>query len=101
MYRWQRDLWEAIAEANFCWHWVVEKRVPHRRKKDKLVTAKRHMLLGRESNVLAVRLMGEYLCGTLRYAITYWPDAVKFLRDRRQVDGSPPHCVHPLPCHPQ
>src|ERR1022692_3485341 len=21
-YQWQVDLWAAIAEANFCWHWV-------------------------------------------------------------------------------
>lgn len=79
MYRWQRELWKAIAEANFCWHWVVERRVPHRRKKDKMVTAKRHMLLGRESNVMAVRLMGEYLCDTLERILPY-PNAERLSR---------------------
>src|ERR1035438_3258217 len=23
-YQWQIDLWAAVAEANFCWHWVVD-----------------------------------------------------------------------------
>ena len=27
-YQWQVDLWAAIAEANFCWHWVRESTDP-------------------------------------------------------------------------
>lgn len=71
MYRWQRDLWKTIAESNFCYHWITERRVPHRRQKERMVLAKRHMLLGRESNVIAVRLMGEYLCDTLERILPY------------------------------
>lgn len=71
MYRWQQELWGAISTANFCWHSVVEKRVPHKRKKDKMVWGKRHMVLGRTSNVLAVQLMGEYLCSTIERLLPY------------------------------
>lgn len=65
-YQWQRNLWKAIAEANFCWHSIVEvydgKRGEGKRSK---VPVKRHMIIGRESNVIAVRLMGEYLEDTM------------------------------------
>lgn len=33
---------------------------------------------------------------TLRYVCQYWPDVVKFLRDRRQVDDSPIVCTRCL-----
>lgn len=57
LYQWQRDLWKAVAEANFCWYWRVRKQeeYPSRKYKD------RHVVLGRESNVLATQLMAEYL----------------------------------------
>jgi hypothetical protein len=70
MYRWQRELWKAIADANFCWHWVAKKHVAHKRKK-KMVWADRHMLLGRESNVMAVLIMGNYLCETIERLLPY------------------------------
>jgi hypothetical protein len=65
-YQWQRDLWKALAEANFCWHSIIEvfegKRGKGRVSK---VPVKRHMVIGRVSNVVAVRLMGEYLEDTI------------------------------------
>lgn len=33
---------------------------------------------------------------TIRYAVQYWPDVVKFLRDRRKVDSSPIICTRCL-----
>jgi hypothetical protein len=71
-YRWQRDMWAAIAEANFCWHWITDvfegKRGVGRMSK---VPVKRHMILGRESNVIAVRLMGEYLEDTMERLLPF------------------------------
>lgn len=60
MYAWQRDLMAAIARANFCYHAVVDRRVPHAYK-DKMITSKSHMLVGRESNVASAMVMFEYL----------------------------------------
>ena len=61
-YQWQRELWKALAQANFCWHSIVEvldgKRASSKKSQ---VPVKRHMVLGRQSNVLAVQMMGEYL----------------------------------------
>lgn len=64
MYRWQRDLCKAIAEANFCWHWVIDvleeqERVSNGRSYRYQV--KRHMILGKQSNVIAVTYMYGWL----------------------------------------
>lgn len=69
---WQRDLWRTIAEANFCHHWIIYryegKRGVGKRSK---VAVKRHAVLGRVSNVMAVRLMGEYLEDTIERMLPY------------------------------
>lgn len=72
-YAWQVQLWKAIAEANFCWHWVVEVFEGKRgtSKVTSKVHVKRHMILGRESNVLACRIMGEYLEDTIERILPY------------------------------
>lgn len=71
MYQWQRDLWACIAEVNFCWHWVGSVYGPSRHKASLMVRSKKHMVLGRQTNVLSVRLMGEYLCDTLERVLPY------------------------------
>lgn len=72
-YAWQRELWRAICEANFCWYTVVEcydgKRETNRTTSQKPV--KRHMIIGRESNVIAVKIMGEYLEDTIERILPY------------------------------
>lgn len=68
-YKWQRDLWNCVAEVNFCWHWTTKQRGLNRFKAN--VYAERHMLIGRESNLLSVRLMGEYLCDTMERILPY------------------------------
>ena len=55
-YKWQVDLWTALAETNYCWYWTT--RVWLEGKKTRVG---RHVLLGKESNVAAVCAMGEYL----------------------------------------
>lgn len=71
-YRWQRELWKALAEANFCWHSVVEVYEGKRGTKSTTskIPVKRHMIIGRESNVMVVRMMGEYLEDTMERLIT-------------------------------
>lgn len=70
-YKWQRELWKSIAEANFCWHWVANKQVTSNFNKNLQIIGKRHMLLGRESNLIAVRMMGDYLCDTIERLVPY------------------------------
>ncbi|MDE2100009.1 MAG: DUF2786 domain-containing protein [Patescibacteria group bacterium] len=60
-FKWQKQLWQALAEANFCWYWLQEVRVDGKQRR-----VKRHVVLGRLSNVQVVRLMGEYLEDTMR-----------------------------------
>lgn len=71
-YRWQRELWKTIAEVNFCWHSVI--RVYEGKRGTKSTTSrvpvKRHMLLGRESNVTVARMMGEYIEDTMERLVT-------------------------------
>ena len=88
MYSWQRRLWAAMAEANFCWHWITE--VPQKYNKrsewsgelrERTRYVKRHILLGKESNVLVVRLMGEYICDTIeRMCGEQWPNTERLSR---------------------
>jgi hypothetical protein len=66
MYRWQQQFWKALAEANYCFHWVTEVREPYQKKYSwGMVThyrkVKRHVILGSEANVAVVQMMGEYL----------------------------------------
>lgn len=62
MYKWQQHLWKALAEANFCWHWVVDT-TEFRWGKDRRV--KRHVILGSEANVVIVQMMGDYISETI------------------------------------
>lgn len=71
MYEWQRELWRTIAEANFCFHWVSNERTGKLSRNGDPVYIKRHTVLGRESNVIAVQMMGEYLCDTIERVLPY------------------------------
>lgn len=71
MYRWQREFWRALAEANMCWHWVTEIREEHPRRKGKYRTVKRHVVLGSAVNVAAVTAMGEYLTEVMERDLPY------------------------------
>lgn len=72
-YKWQRELWAALAKTNFCWWWIVEVYEGKRNTSSTTskVPVKRHMILGRESNVLVVRMMGEYLEDTMERILPY------------------------------
>ena len=72
-YKWQQSLWRAIAEANFCWYSVAEVFEGKRGTKSATskVRVKRHLILGSESNVIAVRIMGEYLEDTMERILPF------------------------------
>jgi Protein of unknown function (DUF2786) len=70
-YVWQRELWSAVAELNFCVHWVQVHAVWRkgaavgsgraRYTVDKFVLQKRHVLVGRVVNTRATLAMAGYL----------------------------------------
>lgn len=67
LYHWQRGLWRAVAELNFCVYWTAtERRVDkygyvYERRGYKFV----HMLVGRTVNVTSTRVMAQYLEQTI------------------------------------
>jgi hypothetical protein len=63
MYRYQRQLWEHIAELNFCMYWTVLVRTKEgtpQWKRGRKFTHE-HRVVGRMVNVIATRNMGSYL----------------------------------------
>jgi len=71
LYHWQRDLWRAVAELNFCVYWTATE-TTKRRKVDRYgyIPERRgykfvHMLVGRTVNVTSTRVMAQYLEGTI------------------------------------
>ena len=55
------ELMAAIAKANFCKHWIDIVPGPAHGNKNKIVNYKRHILLGREVNVISANLLYDYL----------------------------------------
>lgn len=75
-YQWQRELWEAVAEVNFCHYWSQRFRMParmvwrknswgEREKQERRTTRRRHCLVGRTVNVRATEIMARYLEGAI------------------------------------
>ena len=62
-YPWQQKLWNILAETNFCVMWEYEATEYYQ---GRPYHGKRVMLLGKESNVTTVRLMGEYFVATIK-----------------------------------
>lgn len=57
LYGWQRDLWKACAELNMCVYWSI--------KGLERGAVYEHRILGSEVNVLATKLLAEYLQKTI------------------------------------
>lgn len=72
MYNYQRQLMRSIAEANFCTHWIITtgERYDYNNGR-KIPGVKSHMLIGRESNVVACRVMFEYLNEAIERTVPY------------------------------
>lgn len=68
MYKYQRELWEHIAELNFCMYWTMLVRTKEgtpQFKRGRKFTHE-HRVVGRQVNVIATRNMGTYLEGVIK-----------------------------------
>ena len=78
-YQWQRELWESVAEVNFCYYWSQFYRLPERRVLRKVhgefiyvtrrTLRRRHCLIGRMVNFKATEIMAKYLEGAIARVI--------------------------------
>ena len=68
MYKYQRRLMKAVAEMNFCMHWLDEITAESFGKTRKV---KRHVLLGRKVNIVGTTMMYDYLVATLDRMLPY------------------------------
>lgn len=67
LYGWQRDLWKEAAELNMCSYWSI--------KGTQKGAVYEHRILGSEVNVIATKILAEYLQGTVeRLAKAYAKD---------------------------
>lgn len=53
LYKWQRSVWEEVAELNFCLYWSIKGLTKGSKYE--------HRVLGRTVNILSTRMMAEYL----------------------------------------
>lgn len=53
LYKWQRDLWNHVAQLNFCLYWSIRGL--------KKGSTYEHRVIGRTANILGSKLMAEYL----------------------------------------
>lgn len=61
MYIYERELWTAIAELNFCFYFTTRQKATHKRRKISFA----HRIVGRVVNVAATKAMAIYLQGTI------------------------------------
>jgi hypothetical protein len=57
LYKWQRRLWEAVADLNFCMYWSI--------KGLSKGSTYEHRILGRQENVIGAQVMADYLQQTV------------------------------------
>lgn len=80
MYKWQQELCRVIADCNFCYYWPQEFMEPYQSKHGpKYRNVKRHMIVGKEVNVVAVTIMYEYLAEIMEELLPY-PNAERLSR---------------------
>lgn len=65
MYQYQRTLAQSIAQNNFCYHFITEREKPDPKSAKGWRTAKTHVLVGAQVNVIAAHLMYGYLIETM------------------------------------
>ena len=78
LYSWQRNIWNATAELNFCRYWFIRGLQKGQ--------AYEHRILGRAENVTGTKIMAEYLQETIeRLAVEHgkkaYPGASRFIRE--------------------
>lgn len=64
LYGWQRSLWKAVAELNFCHYWSIKGLAAG--------STYEHRILGSSVNVLSTQLMAEYLQGAIERLAQQW-----------------------------
>lgn len=65
-YQHERELWQAIAELNFCYYWTVKVRYDaETAKRENRKYAHHHRLVGRTVNIVGTQVMAQYLLSTL------------------------------------
>lgn len=65
-YQHERDMWKAIAELNFCFYWTVKVHYDEETaKRERRKYAHHHRLIGRTVNILASKIMADYLLQTV------------------------------------
>lgn len=75
LYKWQRELWQAIAELNFCMYWSIRGLQKGQ--------SYEHRILGRQENVTGTYVMGDYLQQTIERLAREWAGDPKryFIQD--------------------
>lgn len=71
LYGWQRNLWKAVAELNFCAHWSI--------KGLERGSTYEHRLLGSHANVVSTQVMAEYLQQAIERLAQTWAKEQGFL----------------------
>lgn len=72
-YQHERDLWEAVAELNFCYYWTVKVRYDaERARKERRKWAHHHRLVGRSVNIISTEVMATYLLSTIERLVKEW-----------------------------
>lgn len=64
LYSWQRDLWKAVSELNFCMYWSI--------KGTARGSTYEHRVLGSQANVISTEVMAEYLQHTVERLAQEW-----------------------------
>jgi len=64
LYPWKRNLWNAVAELHFCKYWFIRGLGRGQQYQ--------HRVLGRQENVVAMRVMAEYLQQTVERLAREW-----------------------------
>lgn len=78
LYGWQRELWKAVSELNFCMYWSIKGLARG--------STYEHRILGSEVNVVSAQVMAEYLQSTVErlareYAKTAFPGQSIFIKE--------------------
>lgn len=66
-YRFERDLWRAIAELNYLWYFTRTKYIPYeeRKKHRNRTRTHQHILIGKTVNIAGTKAMAGYLMQTI------------------------------------
>lgn len=84
LYHYQRDVWEAVAELNFCMYWnmyAYDKAKTEKRRRPSYTF--QHRVVGRTVNVVATRGMADYLLGAIeRLTRERFPEPSQFFTRR-------------------